>query len=243
MRRRGSCVAEHDWTFIAAGLEAGLRPVLPIGAAAKEHGWHLPVCTDAVQADWLGSALAARWPVLVWPTLTYGHYPAFLDYPGSTSVPAEAFTASVAAILDSIAPYHQIPALLLNTGISTIAPLDALVESRGDSTLVVHTNRGPDASRTRAMLCSQCHGGHADEAETSVMLAIAPDRVALERAQPWDESLGSGPLSRTPGPRTYTPTGVMGRPDLATRHVGQQLLAAVLIDVARVLGAARAVTN
>lgn len=239
---RGSCVAGRDWACVAADLDAGLRPLVPVGAAAKEHGSHMPLGTDAAQAEWLGSAAAARWPVLVFPTLTYGHYPAFLDYPGSTSVPAEVFIATITAVLDTIAPFQKAPCLVVNTGISTIAPLDAALGQRDDGAVAWHTNRGPQVSKARATLCAQTHGGHADEAETSVMLAIAPDTVDLTRATPWDRALGPGPLSRSAGTRTFSPDGVTGRPDLARRLVGQRLLAAMLADLGQILGPAQTVS-
>ena len=82
----GAQVAELAWPEIAARLADGAIAVLPIGAAAKEHGPHLPLGTDSVQAQWLASTLCAARNVLIWPTLTYGFYPVFVDYPGSILV-------------------------------------------------------------------------------------------------------------------------------------------------------------
>ena len=42
----------------APHLRDGAAAILPIGAAAKQHGFHLPLNTDRIQAEWL----AARSP-------------------------------------------------------------------------------------------------------------------------------------------------------------------------------------
>ena len=34
--------------------------ILPIGAAAKQHGFHLPLNTDRVQAEWLAGRMAEK---------------------------------------------------------------------------------------------------------------------------------------------------------------------------------------
>lgn len=62
--------------------------MLPIGAASKQHGFHLPTNTDRVQAEWLAARIADRFDALIWPTVGYGYYPAFVGYAGSISLSA-----------------------------------------------------------------------------------------------------------------------------------------------------------
>jgi creatinine amidohydrolase len=231
---RGTRAAQLTWDAIEARLRAGLRPVVTVGAAAKEHGRHLPIDTDLRQANWLGSAIASRWPALAWPALGYGHYPAFLAYPGSTSVAASTFSATIRDILQCIAPYQTVPTVVVNTGISTIAPLEQLNEQLEGSFELAHVYRGTHFSASAEQLCTQSHGGHGDEAETAIMLAIAPDTVNLGRAKPWDIKLPAGPLSRDPLAPNYSPDGIMGRPDLATAALGRELLLAMLRDLATI---------
>ena len=59
--------------------------LIPLGAASKEHGPHLRLRNDLTLADYLTQRVADATSVVVAPTLTYHHYPAFLEYPGSTS--------------------------------------------------------------------------------------------------------------------------------------------------------------
>jgi mycofactocin precursor peptide peptidase len=68
---------------------------------------------------------------------------------------------------------------------------------------------------------------HAGRVETSLMLALAPDRVALERAAagntaPLAELL---PVLRAGGVRAASPNGVLGDPAGASAEEGERLLA------------------
>ena len=41
------------WDEVARRIQDGAAAILPIGAAAKQHGFHLPLNTDRIQAEWL----------------------------------------------------------------------------------------------------------------------------------------------------------------------------------------------
>src|SRR5258707_3104236 len=73
------------WDEVARHIANGAAAILPIGAAAKQHGFHLPLNTDRIQAEWLAGRMAEKIDALILPTLTYGHYPAFVEYAGSSS--------------------------------------------------------------------------------------------------------------------------------------------------------------
>ena len=75
-----------SWDKVARHIAAGRPAILPIGAAAKQHVFHLPLNTDRVQAEWFAAQLAERIDALIWPTVTYGYYPAFVEYAGSASL-------------------------------------------------------------------------------------------------------------------------------------------------------------
>ena len=232
---RGIQVADATWPEIERQLSQGARAVLPIGAAAKAHGRHLPLSTDYIQAEWLGKRLAERAPVVVWPALGYGHYPAFTDFPGSCSFSEPTFTRVVHEILIDIFHAGASKLLIINTGISTIAPLERVRRDASDPKRigVAHIYRGPNFLNVAEQIAEQAHGGHADELETSIMLAIAPERVTLNQAERWDRHAPqSGALNRSdPKQPNYTPSGAWGDPTRATRAKGEALLAAILNDL------------
>ena len=228
----GALAGDLSWLAVERLLAEGAMPVITIGTAAKEHGYHLPLNTDALQAQWLGRAIAARYPALVWPPINIGFYPAFLAYPGSISRRAQSFEALVLDVITSIARHTAKPILAVNTGISTIAPLENVRKHpAGPSLALHHVYRGAHLCACAERICEQRHSGHGDEVETSVMLAIAPGKVQLHLAQTYDRAVAPGPLSRQPGEPNYTPQGIWGDPARASRQKGKALLAAMLRDL------------
>ena len=233
----GAFVAELAWPEVESRLLAGAVAVLPVGAAAKEHGLHLPLNTDQLQAEWLAARLIEKANVLVWPTLTYGHYPAFADYPGGCSLSAATFEKLVEEILQSILRSGIKSALILNTGISTIAPLERVIARMGRHIKLANVYQGRRYLIVEEKIRQQLHGGHADELETSIMLAIAPDKVNMSRAKPWAErEIQAGALVRNDKSHpNYSPDGVYGDPTLATKEKGEVLLQAMLDDCVEIL--------
>jgi creatinine amidohydrolase len=83
-------------------------------------------------------------------------------------------------------------------------------------------------------LAEQSHGSHADELETSLMLALAPDLVDMARAEasPAVTHDTPGPLTPSdPNSPNYSRSGSYGDPTLATSAKGEMLLAAMLDDL------------
>lgn len=190
--------------------------------------------TDFLQAEWLAKRLIEAAPVAVWPTLSYGHYPAFIEFPGSCSVASEIFQALSAQIIDDILRAGSRVVIVINTGISTIRPLHAAINDSRQPARVRLANvyEGANYRTAEARLRQQPCGGHADELETSIMLAIAPERVRMGRAQACTREMVSGPLNRNdPDAPNYSPSGVYGDPRLASREKGEILLRAMLADL------------
>jgi creatinine amidohydrolase len=234
----GARIAELTWPEVERRLAGGALALLPVGAACKEHGPHLPMNTDWIQAEWLTGELIRRHNVLAWPTVAYGFYPAFREYPGSCSLSRETFAAGVREILDDLFRFGARAAIVLNTGISTIPPLEEAVKTsrHPDRVLLVNVYSGPKFTAAVKALEQQKAGGHADEIETSIMLALAPERVDMSKAVACELNKVPGPFNRTdPQGPNYTPSGVNGNPTLASREKGEQLIRAILRDVTETL--------
>jgi creatinine amidohydrolase len=229
-------VERLSWDQVARRIAHGAAAILPIGAAAKQHGLHLPMNTDRIQAEWLANEIAGRIDALIWPTVIYGYYPAFVEYAGSGSLSAPVFEATVREIATAIAGFGCRSLFVLDTGISTLAAIDRALAGL-DASAVLHLKvyHGSRYRLAAGQLAEQRHGSHADELETSLMLALAPDLVAMSRAQ-------ASPAIKyeTPGPLTpsdasspnYSRSGSYGDPTLATRAKGEVLLAAIVDDLA-----------
>ena len=223
------------WDEVARRLGDGAVAILPIGAAAKQHGFHLPLNTDRVQAEWLAGQMAKKIDALIWPTLTYGHYPAFTEYAGSSSLSISTFEALVREVAGQVLSSGCTRLLVLNTGISTLAPVDrALARLANERVKHLWIHGGPRYPRVARQLAEQGHGSHADELETSLMLALAPHLVDMTRAEasPALEQEMPGALSPfDPNSPNYSRSGSYGDPTRATLAKGEALLAAMLDDL------------
>ena len=230
----GIKVATSSWPEVEGRLADGWSAVLPIGAASKEHGRHLSLNTDFLQAEWIATRLCETRGVVVWPTVTYGYYPVFVDYPGSISLREETFVALIRDILAGVVCAGALRIIILNTGISTIKPLELLLARHANlpPCKLVNVYAGAEFTRVSAALVEQRWGGHADEIETSIMLALAPACVNLSAAKPAPTRIIRGLFNRTdPDAPNYSPDGVNGDPTLATVAKGEALLAAMFADV------------
>lgn len=233
-----------NWDEVGSRLALGAPAILPIGAGAKQHGLHLPMNTDQIQAEWIAERIATAVDGLIWPTLTFGYYPAFTGYPGSLSLTPRTFERLVLDLTNGIFMWCRSKILIVDTGLSTHAPIGkAIARSLAPSDCVhLKVYDGPSFRDTVATLKEQPHGSHADEIETSIMLALAPTVVDMRRAEPsklLPQGVAGGPLTRSdPDSPNFSASGSFGSPQLASREKGEQLLAAMTADAIEVAVAA-----
>lgn len=229
----------RDLTWLEA--EKALGPdtvvVIPIGAAAKEHGPHLRLDNDERLADGYARLVAEVADVVIAPTLTFHFYPAFSEYPGSTTLRLETARDLTIDVVRSIAKHGPRRFYALNTGVSTLRALvPAASDLASEGILLRYTNVLDALGPIEQEIAEQEGGTHADEIETSVMLVLAPDRVDMSKAVKDFTKQGSGGLTRDPSkPGTYSPTGTWGDPTLATREKGRKIVevfvSAVLLEI------------
>ncbi|MCB1741692.1 MAG: creatininase family protein [Gammaproteobacteria bacterium] len=237
---RRAWLSDLRWPDAAAGIREGRVVVVPIGAACKAHGPHLPLDTDRQLAIALASGVAAALPVLVAPVIDVGFYPAFVEYPGSQSIRSSTFIALATDVLSKLVRDGARRIAVINTGVSTEAPLALaardVLEQRG---VTVHIADIRSLGHAARHVLEQPRGGHADEQETSIMLAIDPTRVRMQLAQAEPEedvapNVFRHPLVLRDDPRagpSYSRTGATGDPTLATAQKGRQLLDAMIADL------------
>lgn len=239
---KGARLELYSWIEAEKLLQPDTVVVIPLGAALKEHGPHLRLRNDLALADYFTARVEAASAVVLTPPLTYHFYPAFLEYPGSTSLTLETARDYTVQIVRSLARYGPKRFYVLNTGISTtraLEPAAALLAQEG--ILMHYTDFGAAAGQAAAGVRQQQIGSHADELETSMMLYIDEASVDMRLAAK-ESAPASTPfrLTRQPGgPGTHSPSGVWGDATLATKEKGRILVEGVVAAVLRDIEALR----
>lgn len=229
---KGVFLEELTWQEARQAFDLYRAVAIPIGAVLKEHGPHLPLNTDQLLAQHWGEEVARRFPIIVAPVVGWGYYPAFVDFAGSVSLGPKTFMDLIGDICRSFVRNGIQRLLWLNTGVSTTPPLMILArelnqEFDGDAT--VGLMNLVDLGRQdieRELL--QPVGSHADELETSLVLAINEGAVDMTRAAR-DLGLGAGkgairipsrmPVRDDAGRPT---SGVYGDATLASKEKGER---------------------
>lgn len=225
-------LADLTWLQARDVLTPGSLVLLPLGAAAKEHGPHLRLDNDRVLADYLARRIDTLEQVVVAPTLNYHYYPAFAAYAGSTSLRMETARDMVTEIVASLAAFGPRRFYVLNTGISTVhalQPAAAALASQG--ILMRYTDIDLAGKEAVQAVQQQAGGSHADEIETSIMLYIAASRVDMSKAVD-DYHPGKGPLTpHMNASGTYSPSGVYGSATLANVDKGRRIVESMIVDI------------
>jgi creatinine amidohydrolase len=235
---KGVRLSDITWQQATDVLRPETVVVIPLGAGSKEHGPHLKLGNDAILADYLTRRVVEASDVVVAPSLPYHFFPAFLEYPGSTSLTLDTARALTTEIAASLARYGPRRFYVLNTGISTSRALEPAARSLAlQGILLAYTDLGAELDRASARIRQEEGGTHADEIETSMMLYIDPASVDMRRAvREFSPSTGPVVLTRRRGaPGTFSESGVWGDPTLATREKGrivtEALVSAMLGDI------------
>ncbi len=218
-------------TSSAATHEVGLVPV----GATEQHGPHLPTATDSIVATAICDAAAHETGAIVLPTIavgcSYGHGTLT---PGTLSLTPELLAAVVRQYAEWAAYSGLRRLLFVNAHLGNTAALAVATDhlrlhrpdlqvgviewwSVSDHVLAECTADGADI--------------HANRAETSLMMAIEPDLVHLDRCPTSDDPDRTGDLVFRYTAPALSRNGVTGRPSQASAELGQSLLTAIVAQV------------
>jgi len=230
----GVALGDLSWTEAEPVLTPGSLVVLPLGAATAQHGPHLKLSSGERLARYLAARVQSAAAVVIAPPLTYHFYPAFLEYPGSTSLSETTSRDATIEIVRALARYGPRRFYVLNTGTATMLPLRDAAQALADQGILLgYTDfdyRLASAAVTRQQTPTRS-AAHADEVETSMMLYVDPGAVDMRKAVR-EYGLGTGPFTRQrDAPGTFSASGVFGDPTLATREKGKAYVDAVLAGV------------
>ncbi|WP_052549099.1 creatininase family protein [Enhygromyxa salina] len=229
---QGIVLGDKTWLEAEQLLTPDTIVVIPLGAAAKEHGPHLRLDNDLTLATYFRDRVLAQAEVVMLPTVGYHYYPAFSEYPGSTTLRLETARDLIVDIVRSVARHGPRRFYVINTGVSTNRALEPAAAQllAEDGVVLRYTDLLKVAGPVERELSEQPGGTHADEIETSMLLYIAPDRVDMSQAVADYHPRGDkGWLTRdADGEGTYSKTGIWGDPTLATQAKGERVVEAIV---------------
>jgi creatinine amidohydrolase len=241
---KGILLEDLTWLEAEKILNEQTVVVIPLGAAAKEHGPHLLLKNDFILAEYFKNRVLKEANVVIAPTINYHFYPAFVEYPGSTHLRLGTARDLVVDICRGLSRFGPKKFYILNTGVSTVRALAPAVDSLAASGIVMRFTDLKSIEATESKIRQQEGGTHADEIETSMILYMQPDAVDMTKAvKDYKPSTGRG-LTRDPNNKnsTYSPTGVWGDATLATYEKGKIVTEALVAQILKDIEALRAIT-
>src|SRR5262249_44061831 len=171
---------------LVAKAAADAIVLLPV-ASMEQHGPHLPVGVDTILCEAVcrgaAEAVTPAKPVVVAPTLWCGMAEHHMAFGGTFSFELTSYRAVLLALLTSLARDGFGRVLIVNGHGGNIASLAALLPDFAVATaLRIRTVTYFEVAQAAmsAILEDQDGVRHACEAETSMMLAVAPELVRLE---------------------------------------------------------------
>lgn len=232
-KSKGTLLENLTWIEAEKVLNENTVVVIPLGAAAKEHGPHLKLKNDWLIAEYLKQRVLAEADVVIAPTVNYNFYPAFLEYPGSTSLRLETARDLIVDICKGLARFGPKRFYVLNTGVSTLRALKPAAEVlAGEGILLHYTDILKVLGPVEKAVGKQEGGTHADEIETSMMLYMAPETVNMKKAAKDYHPSDKPGLTRDPnGKGVYSATGIYGDATLATRAKGKIITNALVAGI------------
>jgi creatinine amidohydrolase len=235
-------LANLRWPEVEA-LDRETTVLIPTGSI-EQHGPHLPLQTDTRIVSAVAEAVEKRTEVLLTPTLWLGCSAHHLGFAGSLTASFPGYQSALEGVIRSLVPHGFRRFYVLNGHGGNTSPNDVTLRGLKTEfpTLVLGGSGyyafAVDAVRD-AMTGPQKDLRHADEAEASLMLHLAPDLVKLEDA--YDDGLYPDPPVRglVEPFDAMTERGALGYPTYATAEKGRVIFEAAVEGVVKELEAFR----
>jgi creatinine amidohydrolase len=217
-------VEELTMTEFEAGLKLTRTVLLPFGSV-EEHGPHLPLSTDTIEAYEVCKKSAQRLPLFVAPPIHYGNCRSTACHPGTISISTGTLKALFIDIVTSLRS-HGLRNFVALTGHAGGAHIMALQDAgeeliaRFDDIQIAIVSEYDLAKIEGRGLIETAGDSHAGEIETSRILHSHPQLVKGSAPREFP-SFPPGILVRDK--RQYWPGGVWGDPGKATAEKGAKL--------------------
>lgn len=201
--------------------------IIPCGSV-EEHGTHLPLCTDSIQAEYVALNVAKKTDSLVAPALRYGLCNSTRNFPGTITISFDSLRNVMIDILDDFIR-NGFKKILVISGHAGGSHMTA-IKLAAKEVMIRHIN---EKKKPRIMVCSDYdfafdlkdkdiddRDSHAGTIETSRVMDIRSDLITGKG----DKSFPNIPqFEINPNPEQYFPSGVMGDPTIASKVRGKKI--------------------
>lgn len=213
-----------DWQRLARPLA-----VLPIGSC-EQHGPHLPLALDTLVAEYFSRILAGELGAALLPALPIGQCFEHSGFRGSFSLRPETYMAVIRDLVDALEIQNFKRLIIVNGhgGNQSVGPVVRDI-NRQDRPIRVMLVPWVEYNRSEAGAALRQGSMHADAWETSVALAVCPERVG-----DWKSAV---PVAGEPAARqadlnhlgigAFRPTGFWGDPRDASPEAGRAIVESV----------------
>jgi creatinine amidohydrolase len=207
---------EH--TTVEIGSSGCDTAILGIGSC-EQHSSHLPVETDFFFAQRVSREVAERLEAVLLNPLPYSTSLEHLGFAGTVTLSPDTLRSTIWDIAESVLRWGIRYLVLLNGHGGNFCLIPAArqwnMEGKQPHLLLVDFFNG---------LSDMGENLHAAEAETSMMLHLAPERVRADKPADFVPKWSRGDLTHF-GMKGISPTGVWGYPSRATAAKGEKWLA------------------
>jgi creatinine amidohydrolase len=206
---------------VAEAVGRDPRLIVPVGTC-EQHGPHMPLGCDTIIVEHFADDFSAEFGVLRAPTLEYGvNVDTERGFPGNASLRRKTLHRMLNDLVDSweATGIHEFVLLTAHEHDPHLEALSTVVTS-GARIRVVDIFEVDCGD----LLDAQSEPMHGDEVDTSLLLYLAPELVAVERAQ--DYMMSREELRRYRRGWLKVPKGSpgsIGRPSVASAAKGERI--------------------
>lgn len=231
--------SERSWEELPQDLAAvGGAAILPVGAT-EQHGPQLGCGVDSVIAEKLCLAASERTAIPMLPTLSYGcSLGHSRRWPGTIALQPVTLIHLVKDIGDWA--YHSGVRrfFMINAHVTNAAPLRCALEmlrAEHDDMMLALIHSASISERVKAFHVADGDDWHANDAETSVIWAIAPELLREDRLAAGDDPDRTGELVFSHPVNRTSLNGVTGMPSRASLEKGRQWFDWMVEDLSALL--------
>ncbi len=224
--------------------------LLPVGST-EQHGPHLPLDVDNFLCRSVCEGAARLRPdkALLMPQVSYGFNWHHIDFPGTIGIEWDTLVRYLLDVVKSVA-HHGFRKVLLVNGHGSNRPLVEVVARQAtmDYDVVCAGFSYFEIALEAIREVRESPKGwvaHADEIETSLYLHLRPEGVRRELAEAennmipsdfwWQDLDGGGRIGMMEWWSTFSESGVLGDPTLASAEKGKRLYEAATHELAKLI--------